>query len=255
MRLILNDQEIKNLAVCGRILATALRKTASAVKPGISASSLNKIAEQEIRRQGAKPSFLNYGDETNPFPPSLCVSINDEVVHGIPGKDKIIREGDIVSLDLGAGYGGVYTDMARSVVAGKASPADIKLIRVAEEALNIGIGMATAGAMTGDIGSKIQQFVESNGYFVVKALVGHGIGLKPHQDPQVPNYGRAGEGDRLEAGMAIAIEPMVNIGTSDVRCAADGWTVKTYDGKRSAHAEHTVLITDGKPLIITAQKS
>lgn len=255
MRLTLTEIEIENLKTCGEILANALDKTVRSVKPGISTASLDKIAEQEIRRQGAKPSFLNYGEDNNPFPASLCVSINDEVVHGIPSTERIIREGDIVSLDLGAEYRGIYTDMAKTVIAGKGSPQDMKLIRITEEALQIGIAAATAGAKTGDIGHKIQKFVESNKYSVVRALVGHGIGLKPHQNPQIPNFGRAGEGDILEPGMAIAIEPMVNMGTYDIRCASDGWTIKTYDGLRSSHAEHTVLITKGKPLIITHKKS
>lgn len=251
MRLVLTPSEIKDLKICGKILARALKEVASAVKPGISTATLDKIAEEAVRRQGARPSFLNYGESDNPFPASLCVSVNDEVVHGIPSKDKVVRDGDIVSLDLGAEYNGVFTDAATSTIAGKARPEDIRLLKITEEALHLGLNAAYAGAKTGDIGHKIQRYVESNGLYVVKALVGHGIGLAPHQDPQVPNFGRAGEGDILVPDMAIAIEPMVNVGTTDVRCAQDGWTVKTYDGKRSAHFEHTVLITQGKPLIIT----
>lgn len=252
MRLTLNSEEIKNLKICGKILAEAISEIAKNIKPGISGSTLDKIAEEAIRRQGAKPSFLNYGEADNPFPATICFSINDEVVHGIPTKNKIIRDGDIVSIDIGAEYHGVFTDAARSYIAGKAHPEDQKLLRVTQESLNIGIAAAVAGARTGDIGHKIQKYVESNGFTVVKALVGHGIGLAAHQDPQVPNFGRAGEGDILVPDMAIAIEPMVNVGTGDVRCEMDGWTVKTYDGKRSAHFENTVLITKTKPLIITA---
>lgn len=251
MRLVLTPEEIKNLKICGKILSSAMAEVLVAVKPGINAKTLDKIAEQSIRRQGAKPSFLNYGGDDNPFPATLCVSINDEVVHGLPREDKVIRNGDIVSLDLGAKYGGVCTDMAKSVIAGTAKQSDLKLLRITEESLYLGISVATAGAKTGDIGEKIQRFVESHDYSVVKALVGHGIGIEPHQDPQIPNFGKRGSGETLLENMAIAIEPMVNAGTGDVRSASDGWTVKTYDGKRSAHFEHTILITKGKACILT----
>ena len=252
MSIVLTPDQIQNLKTSGKILSTALNEVVAALKPGISSHTLDKIAESSIRRQGGKPSFLNYGDRENPFPSSLCVSINHEVVHGLPKSDKIVRSGDIVSLDLGAGYKGVYTDMAKSLIVGKADPEYHRLLKVTEEALYIGISQATAGAWTGDIGSKIQKFVESQGYGVVKALVGHGIGLAPHQAPQVPNFGKEGTGDQLQENSAIAIEPMVNIGSGDVRSSSDGWTVKTYDGKCSAHFEHTILITKGKPLVVTA---
>ena len=248
----MSADEIENLKFCGKILSSALDEVAANIKPGISGYTLDKIAEGAIRRQGARPSFLNYGDDDNPFPATICLSINDEVVHGIPTKDKIIRDGDLVSVDIGAEYKGVYTDAARSFIAGRGSAEDHRLLKVTAEALNIGISAAIAGAKTGDIGFKIQRYVESNGFSVVRALVGHGIGLAAHQDPQVPNFGRAGEGDPLQENMAIAIEPMVNVGSYDVRSDRDGWTVKTYDGKRSAHFEHTILITKNKPLVITA---
>lgn len=249
---ILDQKQIENLKICGRILKKSLEAVLAAIKPGISGLTLDKIAEENIRKQGARPSFLNYGDDDNPFPATICLSINDEVVHGLPAAEKIIRDGDVVSVDIGAEFKGVYTDTSATVIAGKAGgPLDKKLIKITRESLVIGMNTAVAGAHVGDIGNAIQKYVESNGFSVVKALVGHGIGSAPHQDPQVPNYGSYGSGEVLEPGMALAIEPMVNIGSGDVKTGKDGWTVKTLDGRRSAHFEHTVLITEGKPLVIT----
>lgn len=249
----LSKEEIKNLKICGKILSDSLRKTVDSVKPGISAQYLNDIAEKQLRNNGARPSFLNYGSHTsNPFPASLCVSINEEIVHGIPGADKIIHNGDLVGLDLGAEYKGMCSDMAVTVVAGKyLNENDKKLVYVAKEALNLGIKAALPGKTTGDIGMAIQKFVESQGFSVIRALVGHGIGSEPHQDPQVPNFGKKGEGEQLKTNLAIAIEPMIAVGDYNIKTNRDGWTVSTYDGKKSAHFEHTVLITSSKPIIIT----
>ena len=248
----LKSGQIEHLKVCGKILKIALLEVLDAIKPGINGLALDKIAEKAIRKQGARPSFLNYGEDSNPFPATICLSINDEVVHGVPLKEKIIRDGDLVSVDIGAEFHGIYTDTSATVVAGETkSNIDKKLLKVTKEALSLGINAAVAGAYTGDIGAVIQNHVEKNGFNVVKALVGHGIGTAPHQDPQVPNFGKRGTGVLLEPNMAIAIEPMVNIGTGDVKTSSDGWTVKTYDGARSAHFEHTILITQAKPVIIT----
>lgn len=249
----LSEKEIENLKICGKILSQALKKTIESLKPGINAAYLNEIAEKNLRSSGARPSFLNYGSHGGKaFPASLCVSINDEVVHGIPASDKIVHDGDIVGLDLGAEYKGVFTDMAKTEIVGRCVDEKAKkLINTTKEALNLGIKVANAGNTTGDIGNNIQKYVESRGFSVVRALVGHGIGQEPHQEPQIPNFGKSGEGSKLVPNMAIAIEPMVVIGRYEVKTKKDGWTVATVDGKYAAHFEHTVLITASKPIIIT----
>lgn len=249
----LTEKEIENLRVCGEILNNALKSAILAIKPGIPACAIDRLVEQTLRKNGATPSFLNYkSGHKAPFPSSICLSVNDEVVHGVPSEDKIIAEGDIVGLDMGAEYKGVYTDMAETIIVGKAkNREDIKLLSVTREALRIGISEAISGNTTGDIGFAIQKFVEKRGFAVVRALVGHGIGKKPHQDPQVPNYGERGKGPKLINGMAIAIEPMVTAGDYQVVGMKDGWTIKTRDGRNSAHFEHTILICDNKPEIIT----
>ena len=252
--LILSSQEIKYLIISGNILSQALSEVVSAVKPGINGSALDKIAEQSIRRQGGKPSFLNYGERDNLFPSTICLSINDEVVHGIPS-GKTVKDGDLVSIDIGAEYKGIFSDMAKTVAVGdNISISQKQLLKTTRESLSIGIKYALAGNFTGDIGHQIEKYVLKNGFSVVKSLVGHGIGRAPHQDPPVPNYGSKKSGMKLVPGMAIAIEPMVNSGKSDVITSKDGWTVRTYDGKASAHFEHTVLITGSKPIIITKSK-
>lgn len=249
----LSKDDINNLKICGKILSESLNETVSLVKPGISAEYLNNFAEKQLRNSGARPSFLNYGSHGGkPFPASLCVSINDEIVHGIPLKDKIIRQGDIVGLDLGAEYKGVCTDMAITVIAGRSkNEQDVKLLNITKESLYLAIKQAVAGKNTGDIGYEIQNYVESKGFNVVRALVGHGIGKEPHMDPQIPNFGFKGQGEELIENTAIAIEPMVTAGSYDVKTKKDGWTVVLADGKKGAHFEHTVLITGSKPLIVT----
>lgn len=249
----LNKEEIALLKESGSILKKALLEVANKVRPGISSLSLDEIAEASIRSQGATPSFKNYNSGGgSPFPSALCVSINDEIVHGIPSAKKIIQEGDIVSLDLGANYKGLNTDMAITVIAGKPkSKLDEKLVRVTEQALKIGIAQAKAGKTTGDIGSAIEEYVHKEGFEVVRALVGHGIGKKVHDDPQIPNFGEPKSGFRLTPGIAIAIEPMVVAGGFEVTTAADGWAVSTFDGKKSAHFEHTVFIDAKKSEVVT----
>lgn len=249
---LLTPQEIDNIKKCGKILSTALNEVISSVKPGINGQTLDKIAEKSIRRMGSKPSFLNYPGDKHPFPATICFSLNDEVVHGIPTKEKIIREGDIVSIDIGAEYNGVCTDMAKTVIAGRVkNPTHAKLLSITEESLYKAINILSNKTRIGDIGYTIENYVNKNGMSVVKVLVGHGIGKKPHQEPQIPNYGKKGTGLLLQSGMAIAIEPMVNLGREEVITGDDDWTVKTLDHSMSAHFEHTILITDKKPIIIT----
>lgn len=250
----LSVEEVGLLRESGKILRKTLDEVVLSVKPGISALSLDQLAESLIRKQGGTPSFKNYPSQRGrSFPSALCVSINDEIVHGIPLKNKIIREGDIVSLDCGVNYRGINTDMAKSVIAGKArNKNDEKLIKVTDTALKLGISEAKIGNKVGDIGHAIQSYVEREGFNVVRALVGHGIGREVHCDPQVPNFGRKGDGFSLIPGIAIAIEPMVVSGDYNVQTKDDDWTVTTIDGKRAAHFEHTIYIGERKSEIITA---
>ena len=249
----LTKTDIENIKVSGKILRETLQMVASMVKPGVSGSHLDQAAEENIRKQGAKPSFLNYssGGE-RPYPASLCVSINENVVHGIPSDSQIIQEGDIVGLDLGVSYKGLCTDSAITVIAGKPRSVNHKkLLEATKESLIAGIKQAKVGKTTGDIGQAVERAVVDRGFNVVKSLVGHGIGKKPHQEPQVPNFGKAGSGVTLIENTAIAIEPMVVVGKNDLKTASDGWTIGTMDKSMTAHFEHTVLITNNGNLVIT----
>jgi methionyl aminopeptidase len=214
---------------------------------------LDQYAEQLIREGGDLPAFLNYRPEgaVRPFPASLCISINDEVVHGIPSKKRILKEGDIVSLDLGLKHKGLFTDMAITVPVGKVSDSATKLLKVTEEALKVAINAAEAGFKTGDIGHAVESFVRPHKYGIVDVLSGHGVGKYIHEDPYIPNFGKAGTGEKLVPGMVIALEPMLNIGTKNVTLDDDGYTFRTADGKLSAHFEHTILITEEDPEILT----
>lgn len=246
-------EEIKILREGGGILADVLREVAAAVRPGISASKIDALAEKLIRQAGGEPSFKNYktSDDRIPFPASLCVSINSEVVHGIPSESKILREGDIVGLDFGMKYKGLYTDMAVTVAIGAVSEKAQRLIETAKKSLDTGIEVIKEGAHVGDIGFAIQQYVESRGFSVVKKLVGHGVGYGVHEEPEIPNYGRNGARPRLKKGMVLALEPMINKGASDVVLSEDGWTWVTKDGSLSAHFEHTVAVTESGAEILT----
>lgn len=230
-----------------RISAGALKAAGEAVQPGVTTAEIDKIAYEYIKKQGANPNFLHLYD----FPATACISINDEVIHGIPSKKRVIREGDIVSIDLGAELGGYNGDNAATFAAGKISPEAQRLCDVTKESLYEGIKKALAGSRLGDIGWTIQNYCEQRGYGVVRTFTGHGIGRKVHEDPSVPNYGTPGRGVRLLPGMTIAIEPMINQGVAGVKTMSDGWTVKTADGKLSAHFEHTVAITSDGPVILT----
>lgn len=253
MIIIKTPQEIEILREGGKHLAMVLFKVKEKVKPGISTQDLDEYAFKLIKDMGDEPAFLNYRPEgaDSPYPASLCVSVNNEVVHGIPSAKKILQEGDIVSIDLGIKHKGLFTDMAMTVPVGEISPASIKLLRTTEQALNVGISAAQGGNRIGDIGNAIESYVRPHKYGIVEVLSGHGVGRAIHEDPYVPNFGKAGVGAKLVPGMVIAIEPMLNNGTKNVTLDKDGWTFRTADGKKSAHFEHTILITEGEPEILT----
>lgn len=241
------SRELELMRVACRISAEALQVAGEAVKPGISTWEIDKIAYDYIKKQGAEPNFLNlYG-----FPATACISINDEVIHGIPSKKRILKEGDIVSIDLGAKIGGYNGDNAATFAVGQISPEAQRLCDTTRESLYKGIEAAVPGGRIGDIGSAVQEYCEIRGYGVVREYTGHGVGTSLHEDPEVPNFGTAGRGIRLLPGMTIAIEPMINEGTHRINQMSDGWTIKTADGKLSAHFEHTIAITDNGPVILT----
>ncbi len=232
-----------------RISAGALRVAGEAVRPGVSTWEIDQIAYEYIKSQGAEPNFLHlYG-----FPATACISINDEIIHGIPSKERILKEGDIVSIDLGAKIHGYNGDNAATFACGKISEQAQRLMDTTKESLYKAIEMAVPGNKIGDIASAVQVYCEQRGYGVVREYTGHGVGRELHEDPSVPNYGKAGRGVRLLPGMTLAIEPMINEGTAAIRQMPDGWTVKTADHKLSAHFEHTVAITNDGPVILTKE--
>ena len=240
-------RELKAMREAGRISAGALQQAGKAVEPGVTTSEIDSIVRSYIEKQGATPSFLGYGG----FPASVCISVNNVVIHGIPNKQQKLRSGDIVSIDVGAKLNGYHGDNACTFACGDISPEARALMDATREALMEGISRAVAGNRLGDIGSAVQRYVEARSYSVVRDFVGHGVGAKLHEDPSVPNYGIPGRGVRLLPGMTIAIEPMVNLGTHRVRILDDNWTTVTADGKLSAHFEHTVAITPDGPVIMT----
>ena len=240
-------RELSIMREACRISAGALDLIGKAVEPGVSTAELDRLAEQYILREGGTPNFKNY----NGYPATACISINHEVIHGIPNKNRILRAGDIVSVDLGAKFGGYHGDNAATFAVGDISLEAKRLIDTTRESLYEGIAAACAGSRIGDIGAAVQRYVEARGYSVVRDFVGHGIGTNLHEAPEVPNFGTPGRGVRLMPGMTIAIEPMINLGRPDVKVLPDGWTVITKDGSLSAHFEHTVAITQDGPLIMT----
>lgn len=240
-------RELKLMREACRISAVALQLVGEAVEPGISTAELDKLAYDYIVSQGAKPNFLHYQG----YPATACISINNEVIHGIPSAKRIIKAGDIVSVDLGAAYEGYNGDNAATFAAGDISPEAKRLMQTTKESLYEGIKMAVAGNRVGDISSAVQRYVEARGYSVVRQFVGHGVGASLHEEPEIPNFGKPGHGVRLLPGMTIAIEPMVNVGQPNVNVQPDGWTVLTADGSLSAHFEHTVAITADGPVIMT----
>lgn len=245
-----NQREIVLMREAGRIVAEVLDLVGSHVRPGVRTAELDRIAEEYIRAQGGIPAFKGYGpDRDNPFPATLCISIDDAVVHGIPDQ-RALEAGQIVSVDVGVSKGGYFGDAARTFAVGKVPDEAARLLQVTRESLQEGIARAREGAHLHDVSAAIQVYVEAAGFSVVRDLCGHGIGRHLHEDPSIPNYGVPGTGVMLKAGMTLAIEPMVNAGTYRVRLDDDGWTVRTADGRPSAHFEHTVLITaDGAEIL------
>ena len=244
------DAEIEIIAAGGRILANALQATAALVRPGVSTLELDSAAEREIRKAGGEPSFKGYGKGKDKFPFALCTSVNQIIVHGTPSAKDVLKEGDIIGLDLGVRYKGLYTDAAITVPVGRVSAAAQKLLRVTEEALDLAIGEARVGNRIGDISAAIQRTAERAGFGAVRQLIGHGVGHAVHEEPAVPCFGKAGEGLPLEAGMVLAIEPMVTEGDYHLVTEA-GWPVMTRDKSLGAHFEHTVAITPKGPRILT----
>ena len=241
-----NERELESMRQACKITAAARALAGEMVRPGVSTKAIDQAVRDYIVSQGAKPSFLNY----NGFPASACISVNSTVIHGIPG-GYILREGDIVSIDVGAYYKGFHGDCAATFACGAISTDAQKLIDVTRQSFFEGMKFAKMGFRVQDISHAIQTYVESNGFSIVRSFVGHGVGRQLHEEPEVPNFGHPGRGPRLVKGMTIAVEPMVNAGTHEVRIQKDGWTVLTADGKLSAHYENTVLITDGEPEILT----
>ena len=240
------DREIELMRRAGKITAAARAVAREMVKPGVTTHQIDKAVFDFIKSQGATPSFLNYGG----FPASACISVNDEIIHGIPGK-RVLQEGDIVSVDVGAYIGGFHGDCAGTYPCGEVSEEAMRLIRVTQQSFFEGLKFAREGYRLKDISHAIQAYVEAQGFSIVREYVGHGVGRKLHEAPEVPNYGEPGHGPRLLRGMTLAVEPMVTAGTASIIQMSDGWTVKTADGKNAAHYENTILITDGEPELLT----
>ncbi len=250
--MIKTEEEVEIIREGGRRLAVVLLAVKDIIKPGVTTHELDILAEKLIRENGDLPAFLNYTPDgaRRPYPGTLCVSVNDEVVHGIPG-DRVLMNGDIIGIDLGVIYKGLFSDAAMTVPVGEIDDAAKKLIEVTEEALRIGIAESRVGKTVGDIGYAIEKYVKEHGFVVVEELGGHGVGYAQHEDPHISNYGKRGQGTRLKKGMVIALEPIVNEGTRYVKIMPDDYTYTTKDHKRSAHFEHTIVITDGQAEILT----
>ena len=242
-----SSHEIELMRRAGKLTAAARALAGEMVRPGVTTREIDSAVEHFIRKNGAVPSFLHY----NGYPASACISVNDEIIHGIPGP-RVLQEGDIVSVDVGAYIGGFHGDCAATFPCGKISPEAQKLIDITRQSFFEGIQNAQEGHRLLDISAAIQQYVESNGFSIVREYVGHGVGAQMHEAPEIPNYGHPGRGPRLLRGMTLAIEPMVNAGSAAIKLMPDGWTVRTLDGKWAAHYENTILITDGEPEILTA---
>jgi methionyl aminopeptidase len=243
-----SPREIDTMAAGGRILAATHEEIRKAIRPGVSTADLDRIAESFIRSHpGATPSFKGlYG-----FPASICASVNEEIVHGIPSPRRVLKDGDIISVDIGVHYGGLHTDSAWTYPVGTVDAGTLRLLQVTEESLGKGIAEAKPGNHVGDVGAAVEAHVKANGFTVVRDLVGHGVGQSMHEEPQVPNHGKPKRGPKLAVGLTIAIEPMVNAGAAETRTLPDKWTVVTLDGSRSAHFEHTVAVTENGPRILT----
>jgi methionyl aminopeptidase len=242
-----SEREIALMKEAGRIVALAHKAVSEMVKPGVSTLDIDRVVERVIRSHHATPSFKGYGG----FPGSACTSVNEQVVHGIPSNKVILKDGDLISVDIGANYKGYHGDSAWTYAVGNVSEETLKLMEVTKESLFKGLEKATSGNRLSDISHAIQVHAESYGYSVVREFVGHGLGKNLHEDPQIPNYGLPGKGTLLKPGMTLAIEPMINMGRKEVKVLKDNWTAVTIDGKLSAHYEHSILITDGAPIILT----
>lgn len=245
-----SESEIEKLRAAARLVSQTLAVVAKEIKPGVETGTLDRIAEEFIVKNNARPAFKGYGSKQNPFPATLCISVNEEVVHGIPG-NKTLKEGDIVSVDCGVEKEGYFGDHAYTFMVGECSDQDKKLLKVTLESLYKGIEKSIHGNKTGDIGHAIQSHCEDEGFGVVRDLVGHGIGRSMHEDPSIPNYGKPGRGERLRTGMALAIEPMITRGTWKVKTLSDKWTIVTADGSNAAHFEHDVVVREGKAEILS----
>jgi methionyl aminopeptidase len=243
--------ELQRMREAGRLVAQVLTELAGCVAPGVRTADLDALAEKRILEAGAAPAFKGY----HGYPATICTSINDEVIHGIPSPDRLLRTGDIVSIDVGAELAGYFGDSAITLPVGTISEEAATLLRVTDEALHRAIDRMRPGGRVSDIGHAVQEHVEAHGFSVVREFVGHGIGQRMHEEPQVPNYGEPGRGPRLAEGMVLAIEPMVNAGKAAVKVLADGWTATTRDSSLSAHFEHTVAVTSGEPWILTEREA
>ena len=246
---ILTNEEFEKMKASGKILQEVFKVCRDEIKPGMSTHDVDKICYDIIRSHDAIPSFLNYGQP--PFPGTICASVNDEVVHGIPKKSRILQDGDILSVDVGAILDGYHSDACRTYLVGDVAPEVRDLVERTEKSFFEGLKYAKVGMRTGDIGQAVQEYCESFGYGVVRELTGHGIGTTMHQDPDVPNYGKAGHGTKLKKGMAICIEPMITLGSREIEILSDKWTIVTQDGSPTAHYENTILITDEGPFMTT----
>ena len=248
----LTSEEFELMKASGKILQEVFKACQQEIKPGMTTYDVDKIAYDIITGHGATPSFLNYGDP--PFPGSICASVNEEVVHGIPSKKRVLKDGDIISVDVGAILEGYHSDACRTFLVGDVKPEVVDLVERTKQSFFEGLKYAKVGMRTGDIGHAVQEYCEGFGYGVVRELTGHGIGTSLHQDPEVLNYGKAGHGYKLRAGMAICIEPMITLGRKEIEQLSDGWTVVTRDRKPAAHYENTVLITEEGPVMTTFEE-
>ena len=250
MIVVKNNEQLSLMKIAGRITGESLLVARECIRPGVSTKHIEEQMHRFIKKCGATPTFLGYGG----FPAAACISVNEEVIHGIPSEKKILKEGDIVKIDVGARYRGYTGDSAKTFAVGLVSEEAMKLISVTEGSFFEAMKVAKPGYRIGDIGRAVEDFVISNGFSVVRDYVGHGVGAELHEEPEIPNFGRGGHGARLYPGMTLAIEPMVNVGTHQVKVLKDRWTVVTADGKLSAHYEHTVAITDSEPVLLTDVK-
>jgi methionyl aminopeptidase len=245
-----SESEIDKMREAAQLVSRTLAEVAKEIEPGVQTGLLDQIAEDYIKKHNARPAFKGYGGGNNPFPATLCISVNEEVVHGIPG-ERVLNEGDIVSVDCGVEKDGFFGDHAYTFMVGECDDKTRLLLKTTLESLYKGIEQAVHGNKIGDIGHAIQSYCEEKGYGVVRDLVGHGIGKSMHEDPSVPNYGKPGRGERLRTGMALAIEPMINLGSWKVKTLQDGWTIVTSDGAKSAHFEHDVIVREGEAEILS----